>query len=52
MAWARSFSGLNVYRKPQLFIFGNVRNLTGGSGCVGRDGNGTMTRNTTGRGCT
>ncbi len=38
------------YCTPRLTRYGSIRNLTGGSGVNGRDGDGTMTRNTPGGG--
>lgn len=34
-----------LYRTPQLRKYGSLRNLTGGSGNRGRDGNLTFTKN-------
>ncbi len=36
------------YKRPTLTLFGTVRNLTGGSGSVGRDGAIANSRNTPG----
>ena len=36
------------YEEPKLIRLGSVRNLTGGSGTVGRDGAITNSRNTPG----
>ncbi|WP_299194245.1 hypothetical protein [uncultured Erythrobacter sp.] len=41
---------LRHYNKPRLIHFGSVRNLTGGSATVGRDGAVTSSRNSPGGG--